>query len=202
MKCKLVKIKTVGKDKSGHKIGLYKCDCGNEKTIRESMVGNSYTHTKSCGCLSKESKGDASGLSGTRIYRIWCSMRHRCLNPKHVYYKYYGGRGITMCDRWLKFQNFHEDMKVGYTNKLSIDRIDPSGNYCKENCKWSSTKEQQRNRRDNLYYMYKGKRTMLVDIAKDTGILLNTLRMRLFKHNWPPEKAFTISTKGFHKKNI
>lgn len=86
-------------------------------------------------------------MSKTRFYRIWKDMNTRCNNPNYRLYKNYGGRGISICDRWEHFENFKEDMYPTYDEKLSIDRIDNNGNYCKENCKWSTDVEQNRNRR-------------------------------------------------------
>lgn len=85
-----------------------------------------------------------------RIYKIWAGIKTRCLNEKTPKFKYWGGRGIRVCDRWKNsFELFYEDMKEGYSDNLSIDRIDNDGNYEKDNCKWSTAKEQANNRRGN-----------------------------------------------------
>ena len=85
--------------------------------------------------------------SKTRIYRIWAQMRTRCNNENYFEYRYYGGRGIKICKRWDKFENFYEDMFKNYKDNLTIDRIDFNGNYKKSNCRWATIKEQCLNKR-------------------------------------------------------
>lgn len=124
-----------------------KCDCGNytEVPIYRLRTG----HTRSCGCLVKTNglkHGHSPNGKKSTSYISWYSMKQRCLNPNNRYYKYYGGRGITICERWMKFENFLEDMGER-PKELSLDRIDNDGNYEPSNCKWSTRKEQQNNRR-------------------------------------------------------
>lgn len=143
------------------------CSCGNPDPIiilgRYLRIG----HTKSCGCLQKEesskiikqvlasdkanlSHGHARNNTTTRAYSCWRSMRQRCLNPNNAYFEYYGGRGITICQRWQDdFENFIEDMGCPPPNR-SIDRIRVNGHYEKNNCRWATKKQQQNNRRDKL----------------------------------------------------
>lgn len=125
------------------------CDCG---TIRDSKLSLIRTgHSKSCGCYNNEKLIERStihNLSYSRIHRIWKGMKERCTNPNAKAYKNYGGRGITICDEWMNsFQKFYEDMKEGYADHLTIDRIDVNENYCKENCRWATNSEQQLNKR-------------------------------------------------------
>ena len=135
-----------------HRYGIYKCGfCGTKFKARTGNIKNK--HIKSCGCYRKQrltTSKKTHGLNQTRLYQIWGSIKRRVLNPKNNAYKDYGGRGITLCDEWLDVQNFYNwAMSNGYEeNKgLSIDRIDNDGNYCPENCRWTTRIIQNRNKR-------------------------------------------------------
>lgn len=120
-------------------------------------------------------------MSGTRMFRIWSNMRQRCSNPKNTGYRYYGGKGIKVSKRWLKFENFYKDMKHGYADNLSLDRINGNGNYCKGNCRWSDIKTQLNNR-CNCIKIKNGRDIFsLLDIANKHSINITTLRERYKK---------------------
>jgi hypothetical protein len=147
------------------------CECGREVVAVGSNIISG--RTKSCGCLQKErasaahkTHGGSGGVSD--VYYIWKNMRQRCLNPRNRAYPNYGGRGITICDRWLEsFKNFEEDMGPRPSKNHSIDRKDNNGNYCKENCRWSDDEQQVKNRRNTVFA--EGNKT-LRDWSKEHGV--------------------------------
>lgn len=138
------------------------CDCGNERIIELSTLRSG--HTKSCGCLHKEQlatrarkHGHAVGNRRSATHAAWTNMIQRCTNPKRRDYSRYGGRGITVCDRWLhSFENFLEDM--GEKPKAtSLDRYpDTNGNYEPGNCRWATAREQSNNKRNNVKIWFAG----------------------------------------------
>jgi hypothetical protein len=125
------------------------CDCGIVKFVSIYQLADGTT--KSCGCLiaettSKRSLTHGYSRANKRVYRIWTCIITRCTNKNSSNYERYGGRGITACERWRKFENFLEDMGEP-PDGFSIDRLDNDGNYCKENCAWRSASDQALNRR-------------------------------------------------------
>lgn len=156
-----------------------RCECGNYKVI--TLHGLSKG-TKSCGCLHKQSIS-THGLCSTRLYKTWESMKARCNSPRTTKYSYYGGRGITVCDKWSNnFMVFHDwALNNGYTDKLTIDRKDSNGNYEPANCKWSSRTEQQRNKRNSVYIEINGITKHLLEWAKEYNLKKQTIVTRYYK---------------------
>ncbi len=172
------------------------CDCGNLKIISGHNLRLGIT--KSCGCLQKETVGEQSriinkkhGFSRTKLYGIWKGMRQRCYNKRSIKYKDYGGRGISICDEWMKdFINFREwAIKNGYKENLSIDRKDVNGNYEPSNCRWATAKQQVRNTRVNHLLTYNGETKTIVEWSEIVGILPDTIQKRISRCKWPVEKA-------------
>ena len=177
---------------------LGKCDCGNETVVcATSLVRGT---TKSCGCLTKEKLVKYNkenkvkhGYQKTRLYREWCSMKGRCYYPSVNGYKNYGGRGIIVCEEWKNnFVNFKDwAVSHGYSDNLSLDRIDVNGNYEPDNCRWVTLKEQSHNTRTNHYITYRGETHCLSEWAEILGIGRHTLFNRIVRRKWDIERAFT-----------
>jgi hypothetical protein len=128
------------------------------------------------------------GMSRTAIYYRWNTMRQRCENPKRLYFEHYGGRGIAVCERWLKFENFYEDMGEPPTPDHQIDRIDNNGPYSPENCRWTTRFINSNNSRNIRYLTFNDKTQSLSAWARELGLRPDTLWRRLCK--WPIHKAF------------
>ena len=124
-------------------------------------------------------------------YDLWSSMKHRCLSSANPRYSDYGGRGITVCDRWLNFEVFLEDMGAQPSKEYSLDRIDNSGSYEPSNCRWATRAEQARNRRSNVNITHDGVTQCLTDWARSAGIKPSTLKYRL-RNGWPMQIALQL----------
>lgn len=140
---RLVAVRVSGKY-NGKYIWECMCDCGNVVCVEGSKLTNG--HTKSCGCLRRDGTKKAKyshGLCKTRLYRIWSNIKTRCLNHNVDNFKYYGGRGITICDEWRDdFQSFYDwAIANGYKEGLTIERKDSDGNYSPQNCEWITLSE-------------------------------------------------------------
>jgi len=177
-----------------------KCECGNVRKIR----GDSLKHgkSKSCGCLQKEIVSILSTIHGkhnTRIYKTWQNMKSRCNNPKTSKYHIYGGKGIKVCDEWLNsFQKFYEwGMANGYTNKLTLDRIDGNEDYQPENCRWATYKEQNNNTTQNHSITFNGETHNLCQWPEIIGVSNKCLSERI-RRNWSIERALTTPTIDNH----
>lgn len=169
------------------------CDCGNE--IHTTTMNLRSGDTKSCGCYKHDStvaRMTTHGESDTRLHSIWKAMRKRCNNPHDSAYNYYGGKGIKVCEEWDDFTSFKEwAMANGYSDDLTIDRIDSDKDYCPQNCRWSNFKDQCNNRTNNCFIEYNGERLTIAQWSERLGIKYTTLYRRI-KCGKSPEEALTV----------
>lgn len=154
------------------------CDCGNLVEISGTTLRSG--HTKSCGCLNHEPTNYKHGKAHTRLYKIYHAMKKRCYNKNYYQYPDWGGRGITICDEWLDdFTNFYNwAIDNGYKENLTIDRIDNDKNYEPANCRWITLKEQQSNKRSNVYLTYNGKTQTMVQWSEELNTPYITMQSR------------------------
>lgn len=178
---RLTVIEHKGKDKHSHNLWLCKCECG-EYIVSDTSALNTGK-VQSCGCKKKElltKKNITHNHSDTRLYRIYAHMKDRCYNETLVDFQYYGGRGITVCQEWLcDFESFYNwALSNGYSEGLSIDRIDVNGNYEPSNCRWVTMKIQCNNKRNTLRYTFDGRTHTLMEWVELTGASYSAVYQR------------------------
>jgi hypothetical protein len=181
------------------------CECGKTTIAMGSNLRNG--DTKSCGCymIDKNTESNIThGMSRSLEYNIWRGINRRCSNPGDKAYHYYGGKGITVCDQWLNsFEAFYEDMGPRPSPDHSIDRRENDKGYYKDNCRWATRVEQQNNRRNNVFYEYKGQQYTIPQLAelpeaKILGITSNVLNKRLHILNWSVENSVNTPIKQYN----
>ena len=181
--------------KSGSALhAVFQCECGQKSVFNCHKVKTG--HTRSCGCFRNEKAaqrwaknvyGIKHGGCHTEAYKSWEKMKARCENKSQYGYESYGGRGIVVCDRWQSFALFFEDMGERPAG-MSIDRIDVNGNYEPGNCKWSTVKEQSRNKRNNRNLVINNESRTVVEWAEIAGIRDSIIRRRLAR-GWSHQEA-------------
>ena len=178
-------------------ICICQCDCGNIKEVASLALKSGAT--VSCGCYNKEYLRNNIVHGHNRVakrsitYTTWDKMMSRCYREKDPGYSYYGGRGIIVCERWHKFENFLEDMGERPNKKHSIDRIDSNGNYEPENCRWATQKQQMQNMSRNVFYEYKGEKKTIAELADIAGVKYDTMYCRLKRQGLTPEQAVGLA---------
>jgi len=174
------------------KVGKYKwkcqCDCGNITAVSPSHLKGG--RIVSCGCYQMEVM-TIHKQSYSIEYKRWISMKSRCSDPKHFSYKYYGGRGVKICHRWIDdFRNFFSDMGPIPTPRHTLDRIDCSGHYEPSNCRWVTREVNDRNRRDAWLVTFNGQTKPLMTWSEEFKVKYNSLKNRLYA-GWSVEDALT-----------
>lgn len=180
------------------------CDCGSEWVGPAQPVKSGIV--VSCGCVGEARRlagaiksNTRHGKHGTTEYRIYRMMLARCLNENHPPYRYYGGRGIKVCDRWLGkdgFANFYSDMGPRPSLELSLDRIDNDGPYDPANCRWATRVQQQRNKRSSVVVEFGGMKMTLAEWASRLGVTYTVLMHRR-QRNWPVERMLQQPARGW-----
>lgn len=172
------------------------CDCGNETIVVGQKLRNGIT--KSCGCLVHEQKtAFKHGMTGTVLHNRWLNMKSRCYNPRNKRYDRYGGRGIFVCDEWLDFQNFYDwAISNGFSEELSLDRIDNDKGYSPENCRWATPRQQANNTRRNVFVEYMGQRKTVAEWCRELGLDKRTVYSRMEYKTDPEEIFFKGKLKG------
>jgi len=169
---------------------MCECECGNRKVVLGFCLRRG--DVQSCGCLHKEvtaSINKTHGKTRTPIYAIWRGMMQRCFDKNSHAYNRYGGRGVSVSERWQSFENFYADMGDRPAG-MSLERIDNDGDYSPENVVWASSKDQANNRRSNVVLEYKGEKKTMQQWADQLGVKIGTLWMR-FNRGWSVDRAMT-----------
>ncbi len=176
--------------KGKHWYRLCKCKCEIIKPVRESRLLSG--ETSQCSDCAHTTHGKCY----TRVYCIWYTMIQRCTNPKAKKYSNYGGRGITVCNKWKTFEGFYQDMGDPPTDKHTLDRKNNDLGYSKGNCRWATPIEQGRNTRRNRMITYQGQTKCIAEWASITKINERTIHNRIYRSGWPVERALTEPPKS------
>jgi len=181
------------------------CDCGKKTIIvRQYLVEN---RQETCGCEANQGNKKYTFISGdvrkNTLYNRWTGMLSRCYSKKNHKYSRYGGRGIKVEKEWHDFKNFYHDMGYPKSKEYSLDRIDVNGNYCKENCRWATQKQQQNNRANNIFIEIDGINKSISEWSLMSGISVKTIRTRIIRDKMEPKLAvFREIKKVYFKKTV
>lgn len=191
---RLTVLSYIKNDRWNHRIYECRCDCGNVVNVLSRSLSSGATN--SCGCLHQDlliARNTKHGEAKTsKEYWAWHSLKKRCRDKNQRYFNNYGGRGITVCDRWLNsFENFLADMGRAPSPKHSIERKDNNGNYEPSNCHWATRIEQANNTRRNLMIEYNSKIQSLPNWCRELNLKYGNIRSRIYRYGWSIEKAFT-----------
>lgn len=196
---RLVVVSRQPNDANRKSMWLCLCDCGTYKVVG----GASLTRrlTQSCGCIVREKQSQKKhGDTGKRLYAIWVHMRQRIRDRNTEYYKNYGGRGISICSEWDDYQIFKKwALENGYSDHLTIDRINVNGDYSPENCRWITMKAQSNNKRDNIRLTCEGATLTVAQWAEKFGVTPGALHYRIHQ-GWDEKRVLTQPFKRYKRK--
>lgn len=183
-------------DKHNH-YWKFRCDCGTEIIVRKnSVTSGNTTKCKECSIKARSEKNKTHGFCKTRLYREWAGIIQRCENKSSTSYNRYGALGVSVCKEWHKFENFLEwSIANGYSDKLTIDRIDSTGNYEPNNCRWVGNLEQANNKSTNVFITILGETHTIAEWARIYRMQYHTLYDRV-KKGWNENELF----KGYERK--
>lgn len=186
---RLVARRIAGKSNNGSMLWNCICDCGKEKIAKSHSLSSGLVD--SCGCQWRERHTLSCvthGRSQSALYHRWERMKSRVLNISNENFPRYGARGISICERWMRFENFAEDMGDSFSPELSLERMDNEKGYSPENCVWATMTTQNRNKRNNRILEYEGEQAPLAVWAERVGIKYNTLFSRI-NNGWSVAEA-------------
>ena len=182
------------------------CICENTRNIAAcDLVAGRTTQCRSCGNRQKAALRSrlTHGETDTRLYSIFHSMHGRCGRESHPDFANYGGRGISVCSEWASYEAFRDwAVSSGYGPDLTIDRENNDLGYSPDNCRWLSRKGQNRNRRDNIRYLWRGREMMLSEIAENVGISHDLLRQRVRRDGLSIEQALSRPIRKFRNRPL
>jgi hypothetical protein len=185
----------IGRNKHNQLLWNCTCECGNETVVLGFLLRQGQT--QSCGCLHRDVMQTVfvtHGKAGTPIYAVWRSMMQRCYDKNSHAYDRYGGRSVSVCERWQDFTNFYADMGERQEG-MSLERVDNDGDYSPENVVWADSKAQARNRRSTIYLEHDGQRKSMAEWAEETGVKIATLWARV-NRGMPVDIALTKGVRG------
>lgn len=191
---KLMVVKRMANRDKAVTVWECKCDCGNTTIVTSANLRSG--RTKSCGCLRgivSKQKATTHGMSKSKLYYIWSDIKQRCYQKNNPAFKFYGGRGIKMCNEWFKsYERFMKWAEInGYHEGLTIERIDVNGDYCPDNCKWIQLSEQAQNRRSNILIDYNGESHCLSEWCNIYKVNYYLVYNRIHKNKWSFERAIS-----------
>jgi hypothetical protein len=187
-------IVILGRDAEKTGCWRYRCDCGALGRVWSGQLGK-LKRCKQCYLKVIGNSRKTHGKHGSRAYRIWQNMKKRCLVKTDPCYASYGGRGISVCSKWMSFEGFYGDMGEPPSDKHQLDRVDNNGNYEASNTRWTLPSQNCRNRRSNRLIEWKGETKTVVEWSEVLGIDHGVLRQRLYR-GWDIERAFTYIPKS------